>query len=110
MNIRSVKKDHRNFCLYVPLSILPGLNADFDGDILNIIGLMTPELAYTFRKFSPVERMIISRDTGLLNGYFTINKGDKICLYDFCTIGATKNDRPQMYKWSDGKYHIGREK
>lgn len=53
--------------------------------------------------------MIISRDTGLLNGYFTINKGDKICLYDFCTIGATKNDRPQMYKWKDGKYHVGKE-
>ena len=82
----------------------------FDGDILNIIGLMTKELVYTFRKFSPVERMIISRDTGLLNPYFTITKGDKITLYDFCTIGATKNDRPQTYKWSDGTYHTTKEK
>ena len=28
MNIRNVNRDHRNFCLYVPLTILPGLNAD----------------------------------------------------------------------------------
>lgn len=110
MNIRKVVKDHRNFCLYVPLSILSGLNADFDGDILNIIGLMTPELSYTFRKFSPVERMIISRDTGMLNPYFSISKGDMICLYDFCNVPGSENDTPQMYKWSDGRYHIGKEK
>ena len=62
------------------------LNADFDGDVLNLIGIMTDELVYAFRKFDPVTRMIISRDSGLLNDYFTITKGQLIDLYYFCTI------------------------
>ena len=68
------------------MSILPGLNADFDGDILNIIGVMTDELKYMFRKFDPVSRMIISRDSGLLNEYFSIEKSQLIDLYYFCTM------------------------
>ena len=32
MKIRRVKPDGNDFILSVPLSILPGLNADFDGD------------------------------------------------------------------------------
>lgn len=62
------------------------LNADFDGDILNIIGMMSDELAYAFRKFDPVTRMIMSRDSGLLNDYFGIEKCQLIDLYYFATI------------------------
>lgn len=65
---------------------LPGLNADFDGDILNIIAIMLPQLVKAFRKFDPVTRMIISRDTGLLNDYFMITKDQLINLYYFCTM------------------------
>lgn len=86
MNVRNVKKDIEDFTLSVPLSVLPGLNADFDGDILNIIGMMNKELIYAFRKFDPVTRMIISRDSGLLNEYFALTKGQLIDLYYFCTI------------------------
>ena len=57
-----------------------------DGDILNIIGLMTDELIYAFRKFDPVTRMIISRDSGMLNDYFAITKGQLIDLHYFCTL------------------------
>lgn len=86
MKIRRIKADVDDFTLAVPLSILPGLNADFDGDILNIIALMLPELVKVFRKFDPVTRMIISRDTGLLNDYFMITKDQMINLYYFCTM------------------------
>ena len=55
-------------------------------DVLNLIGIMTDELVYAFRKFDPVTRMIISRDSGLLNDYFTITKGQLIDLYYYCTI------------------------
>ena len=85
MDIRSIKSDVSDFTLSVPLSVLPGLNADFDGDILNIIGLMDKELEHAFRKFDPVSRMMISRDTGKLNNYFMIDKSEKINLYNFCT-------------------------
>ena len=50
-----------------------------------------------FRKFDPISRMIIDRDTGLLNDYFMIRKDQKIVLYHFCTIGATPNDQPEEY-------------
>jgi hypothetical protein len=50
-----------------------------------------------FRKFNPIERMIIDRDSGMLNNYFTITKGQLIDLYYFSTLGATANDRPETY-------------
>ena len=37
------------------------------------------------RKFDPVLRMIISRDSGLLNDYFSITKGQLIDLYAFAS-------------------------
>ena len=33
MSVRKVKKDINDYTLSVPLSVLPGLNADFDGKI-----------------------------------------------------------------------------
>ena len=51
MKIRKVKPDGNDYILSVPLSILPGLNADFDGDILNIIGMVDESISYMFRKF-----------------------------------------------------------
>jgi hypothetical protein len=101
MKIRNIKDDPSNYCLSVPLSILPGLNADFDGDILNIIGIMDKSLEHMFRKFDPIRRMIVDRDSGFLNSYFTINKGQLIDLYHFCTIGATENDQPETFPEGD---------
>ena len=57
----------------------------FDGDILNIIGLMNKAFVFMFRKYDPVMRMIISRDSRLINEYFSINKGQLIDLYTFAT-------------------------
>ena len=98
MKIRRVKPDGNDYCLSVPLSILPGLNADFDGDILNMIAIVDRALVQMFRKFDPVTRMIIDRDSGLLNDYFTIAKGQLIDLYYFCTIGETENDEVETFK------------
>lgn len=103
MKVRKVKKDGGDYALSVPLSILPGLNADFDGDILNLIGMVDSSLIYMFRKFDPIRRMIISRDSGLLNDYFSITKGQLIDLYYFCTIGKKENDQPQTYAVRDNK-------
>ena len=86
MSIRYVKEDDDDFTLSIPLSILPGLNADFDGDILNIIGCQNDFIKHVFRKFRPIERMIISRDSGYLNEYFSIAKEQKIDLYAYETL------------------------
>lgn len=45
----------------------------------------------------PVRRMIISRDNGNLNTYFSLDKGQVIDLFYFCTIGKKKNDEAQTY-------------
>ena len=86
MSIRQVKPDDTDYTLSVGLSILGGLNADFDGDILNMFAVMIPELQKLFRKFNPTERMIIDRATGLLNTYFAVSKGQLIDLSHFATL------------------------
>lgn len=85
MEIRNVKRDINDYTLSVPPGILAGLNADFDGDILNLIGLQDDIMDYALRKYDPISRMIISRDSGLLNDYFSISKDQLIVLYDFVT-------------------------
>lgn len=60
MKIRKVKKDSDDLTLAVPSAILPGLNADFDGDQLNNIGLNIKELETFFKGFDP-QNMIINR-------------------------------------------------
>lgn len=97
MNIRQIKHDGSDYTLSVPLSILAGLNADFDGDILNILGITDSAFAYILRKFNPIERMIISRTDGTINEYFTITKGQLIDVNYFCTIGKKENDEEQTY-------------
>ena len=103
MKVRQIKPDGEDYALSVPLSILPGLNADFDGDILNLIGMVDKSISYMFRKFDPIRRMIISRDSGLLNEYFSITKGQLIDLSYFCTIGPMENDQPETYPVKDNE-------
>lgn len=86
MKVAAVKRDYTDYTMSIPEPILPGLNADFDGDILNIIGMMSKELTYCFRKYDPVTRMIISRDTGKMNPYFDLVKEQLINVYHFATI------------------------
>lgn len=56
MKVRKVTHDAENYSLGLPLSILPGLNADFDGDILNIIAMTDSSMTYLFRKFDQIWR------------------------------------------------------
>lgn len=109
MNIRKVKPDDSDLTLSVPLSILPGLNADFDGDILNIIGIPCKEIAYLFRKYDPVRRMVISRDSGLLNEYFAITKGQLIDLYNFCNLSPSDCDTEELWPDENGNYVYTKE-
>lgn len=62
MKIRKVKKDSRDLTLSIPSAILPGLNADFDGDVLNHMMLTMEEFWELFDGFSPQEMMINRTD------------------------------------------------
>lgn len=79
LKVRNVKPDFTDKTLSLPLTILPGLNADFDGDVLNIIMLHKKELVRFFVNFSPIMN-IISRDTGLLNNQYALTKDTLIDL------------------------------
>ena len=50
-----------------------------------------------FRKFDPIRRMIISRDSGLINEYFSIIKSQLADLSYFSNIGKCENDREQTF-------------
>lgn len=58
MSIRRVKKDSGDVTLAIPSAILPGLNADFDGDVLNTLALEMEEFWELFAGFTPVNMLI----------------------------------------------------
>ena len=60
MNIRKVKPDSSDVTLSIPSAILPGLNADFDGDIINTLALEMEEFWEMFNGFNP-RNMLINR-------------------------------------------------
>ena len=51
-----------------------------------MIALIDDYSKRAFRKFDPLTRMMISRDTGVLNPLFKIEKSQMIDLYYFCTM------------------------
>lgn len=70
-----------------PLGILPVLNADFDGDILNIRSAKISEIGeHMFRNLNPRWNMFISKNDGLLNPDFVIYKDSLIGLYVFSNL------------------------
>ena len=86
MHIKNISKDPDNFTLGIPFFILPGLNADFDGDILNAIAMMNKAIEHAFRKFKPIEYMQVSRDSGKFNEYFSVPTNQMVDLHYFCVL------------------------
>lgn len=103
LKVRDIHHSKSDYSLAVPLGILDGLNADFDGDILNIIALEGDAIARIFEKFNPIKRMIISRDTGLLNDYFATKKSQLIDVEYFAVMGKMENDTPETFPVKDNE-------
>lgn len=52
----------------IPIEICPGMNADFDGDTLNVLLIINKDfLRYAYFKFNPANNMHISKNDGLVN-------------------------------------------
>lgn len=77
MKIRNVKPNSDDMTLAIPSAVLPSLNADFDGDALNTIGINLEELVVCFRGFSP-ENMLIDRTNH--NIKYDVSANENICL------------------------------
>ena len=76
-----------NYTMSLPIQILRVLNADFDGDILNIISLKTKKQAKAYDKtYNPRKNMYVSRNDGLFNDDFNLLKDQMIGLYEFNNI------------------------
>lgn len=88
VKIKSIKNQYsEDYTMSLPLQILPVLNADFDGDILNIVSLKTKTLEKAYNKiFNPKFNMYISRNDGLFNNDFNLYKDQLIGLYEFNNI------------------------
>jgi DNA-directed RNA polymerase beta' subunit len=88
MKIVDIKADYKDdYTMSLPIQILPVLNADFDGDILNIISLKSKKLIKAYdRTFNPRKNMFISRNDGRFNNDFNLFKDQLIGLYEFNNI------------------------
>lgn len=88
MSIVEVKPEYDyDFTMSIPIQILKLLNADFDGDVLNIISLKTKKLAKAMdATYNPRKNMNISRNNGLFNTDLNLYKDQLIGLSQFNNI------------------------
>lgn len=88
MKIVSIKPEYRDdYTMSLPTLILRFPNADFDGDIFNIISLKTKKLIKAYDKaFNPRKNLAVSRTDGLFNPDFNLLKDQLIGLYEFNNI------------------------
>lgn len=88
VKIKSVKNESRHdYTMSMPLQILPVMNADFDGDVLNVISLKSRDIAKAFNKtFNPRNSLFVSRNDGKFNKDMCLFKDQLIGLYEFNNI------------------------
>ncbi len=87
LKVVSITRRYESFTMSLPIQVLSTLNADFDGDTLNILALKTKEMVKRFDKnFNPRKNMYISRNDGLFNSNFGLHKDQIIGLYEFNNI------------------------
>lgn len=87
MRVVGITQSYDNMTMSIPLQILGKLNADFDGDNLNIYSLKTNQMKKVFDKIlNPTKSMFISRNDGFLDTQNFLKKDQLIGLNAFCTI------------------------
>jgi hypothetical protein len=83
MKIRRIYRDPNYLVLAIPESILTGQNADFDGDIENIMKIPFG-LEYMFEKYDPAYNMCIDRANNSV--FKDLKELSQITWYNFSTI------------------------
>jgi hypothetical protein len=82
-----------NFTMGVPLDILPSLQADFDGDVLNVKLIINDKFYQTaLLVYNPRRAMIINRNDGLLYVNYLPTKNTLVNLNNFINLGRDKYD------------------
>lgn len=80
LNIGRIKDNYNDLALSLSNNILAPLNADYDGDVLNIIALFTSKQRNDFEKISP-ENLIISNNNGKFNRDFALSKDQRLGVF-----------------------------
>ena len=84
MKVVNVKSDYDDLSAGLPIACLTSLNADFDGDTLNIIALLGKEFKKEFgHVLSPRTGFMISKNNGNLDTDFALLKDQMIALREF---------------------------
>lgn len=87
VKVVEVKKDYDDLTMSLPCQILGSLNADFDGDVLNIVALKGNDFKKKFDEiFNPRNSLFVSRNDGLFNDDCNLLKDQAIGIYEFCNI------------------------
>ena len=85
--IVGITDSYDNMTMNLSIPVLGKLNADFDGDILNIYSLKTNDMKKKFSKYlDPTRSMFISRNDGFIDSQNFLKKDQLIGLHSFCTI------------------------
>ena len=83
VKVKEIKKDPDDLTMSLSCQVLSVLNADFDGDVLNIVSLKGKEFKKKFKKiFNPRNSIFISKNDGYCQG--ELIKDQAIGLTQFC--------------------------
>ncbi|MGL6099454.1 MAG: hypothetical protein ACRC0G_07500 [Fusobacteriaceae bacterium] len=86
MRIRHVEPILENYVMKIPLQVLIELNADFDGDALNGMGIKSKDILQALEVNNPKYNMVISRNNGLLANDSFLIKDQVTILSDLCNL------------------------
>ena len=90
--------------MQLPLQILPPLNADFDGDTLNIFLIINKEFYERCREiFNPRNAMYISRNDGKANSQVLVQRDTVINANTLLYLGRDNYSQEQLAKIDDVK-------
>jgi len=76
LEVGNVKDNFDDLTLSVPNMILTNLNADYDGDVLNIIALLTDSFKKYFENLMP-QNLIISKNNGKFDRGYSLSKDSR---------------------------------
>ena len=86
--VKRVKNQYEeDYTMSLPLQILVTTNADFDGDVLNIVSLKSKDIEKAYKEaFNPRDNLYVSRNDGLFNPDMNLFKDQIIGLWQFNNI------------------------
>lgn len=76
LNVAAVKSDFSDLTISVSNNILTNLNADYDGDVLNIFALLTQDQKEYFKTLKP-SNLIIDKNNGKFDRGFSLSKDSR---------------------------------